>query len=161
MIEISFGKLLLLAIIALIVLGPERLPHAARTAGALLRRMRNGWDSVRSEVEREIQAEEIKRTLRETAESARAPHEQMRKQFAEATGQVRDTFADAQVTRPTSRDADATRPTADEPLAAVQGPPTAAVAAAQAVAADHATPVEHAQTSPGVEHRVEAPDVRG
>ncbi len=78
MIDISLGKLLLLAVVALIVLGPERLPHAARTAGALLRRIRNGWESVRTEVEREIQAEEIKRTLRETADNARAAHDQRR-----------------------------------------------------------------------------------
>jgi sec-independent protein translocase protein TatB len=72
MIEISFGKLLLLALIALIVLGPEKLPHAARTAGALLRRVRSGWDSVRAEVERELQVEEIKRQAREAADRAEA-----------------------------------------------------------------------------------------
>lgn len=65
MIEISFGKLLVLALIALIVLGPEKLPAAARTAGALLRRLRGGWDSVRAEVERELQVDEIRRTARE------------------------------------------------------------------------------------------------
>jgi sec-independent protein translocase protein TatB len=72
MIEISFGKLVLLALIALIVLGPEKLPGAARTAGALLRRVRTGWDSVRSEVERELQVEEIRRQAREAAERAQA-----------------------------------------------------------------------------------------
>lgn len=72
MIEISFGKLVLLALIALIVLGPEKLPGAARTAGALLRRMRSGWDDVRAEVERELQVEEIKRAAREAAAKAEA-----------------------------------------------------------------------------------------
>lgn len=72
MIEISFGKLVLLALIALIVLGPEKLPGAARTAGALLRRMRSGWEGVRAEVERELQIEEIKRTAREAAARAEA-----------------------------------------------------------------------------------------
>ncbi|WP_426690336.1 Sec-independent protein translocase protein TatB [Rhodanobacter ginsengiterrae] len=72
MIEISFGKLVLLALIALIVLGPEKLPGAARTAGALVRRMRSGWDNVRAEVERELQIEEIKRTAREAAARAEA-----------------------------------------------------------------------------------------
>ncbi|MHA6206129.1 Sec-independent protein translocase protein TatB [Dyella soli] len=72
MIEISFGKLVLLALVALIVLGPEKLPHAARTAGALLRRVRTGWDSVRAEVERELQVEEIRRQARETAARAEA-----------------------------------------------------------------------------------------
>ena len=67
MIDLSYSKLLLLAVIALIVLGPEKLPKAARMAGAMLRRVRTGWDSVRAEVEREIQMEEIKRTAREAA----------------------------------------------------------------------------------------------
>ncbi len=72
MIEISFGKLILLALVALIVLGPEKLPHAARTAGALLRRVRTGWDSVRAEVERELEVEEIRRQAREAADRAQA-----------------------------------------------------------------------------------------
>jgi sec-independent protein translocase protein TatB len=72
MIEISFGKLILLALIALIVLGPEKLPGAARMAGALLRRVRTGWDSVRAEVERELQVEEIRRQAREAADRATA-----------------------------------------------------------------------------------------
>jgi sec-independent protein translocase protein TatB len=95
MIELSFGKMLLLAVVALIVLGPERLPGVARTAGALLRRMRNGWDSVRSEVERELQAEEIKQTLRDAAASARATHDDMRS----TVSQVRDAFTERQVAR--------------------------------------------------------------
>lgn len=65
MIEISFGKLVLLALIALIVLGPEKLPTAARTAGALIRRLRTSWDSVRAEVERELEVDEIRRNARE------------------------------------------------------------------------------------------------
>ena len=77
MIEISFGKLLLLALIALLVLGPEKLPGAARTAGALVRRVRNSWDSVRAEVERELEIEEIKRTARAAAARAEAAQAQM------------------------------------------------------------------------------------
>jgi sec-independent protein translocase protein TatB len=70
MIELSFSKLLLLAVIALVVPGPEKLPKAARTAGAMLRRVRLGWESVRSEVERELEIEEIRRNAREAAERA-------------------------------------------------------------------------------------------
>ncbi|MGH8145122.1 MAG: Sec-independent protein translocase protein TatB [Rhodanobacteraceae bacterium] len=70
MIDLSFSKLLLLAVIALIVLGPEKLPKAARMAGAMLRRVRLGWDSVRAEVERELQMEEIKRAAGEVSAQA-------------------------------------------------------------------------------------------
>jgi len=72
MIELSFSKLLLLAIIALVVLGPEKLPKAARMAGAMLRRLRLSWESVRSEVERELELEEIRRSAKEAAERADA-----------------------------------------------------------------------------------------
>ena len=68
MIELSFTKLLVLALIALIVLGPEKLPVVARTAGALIRRVRGGWDTVRAEVERELEVEEIRRAAREVVE---------------------------------------------------------------------------------------------
>ncbi len=69
MFDLSFGELALVAVVALLVLGPERLPAAARTAGALLRRLRNSWQGVRSEIERELAAEDIKRNIKETARS--------------------------------------------------------------------------------------------
>jgi sec-independent protein translocase protein TatB len=69
MFDIGSGELALLAIVALLVLGPERLPRAARTAGALLRRARNSWQTVRAEIENELAAEELKRSLRKTANS--------------------------------------------------------------------------------------------
>lgn len=94
MIEISFGKLVLLALVALIVLGPEKLPGAARTAGALLRRVRNGWDSVRAEVERELEVEEIKRTAREAAARAEAAQNE----FKENLQQVRQPVEEAAAT---------------------------------------------------------------
>ena len=115
MIEISFGKLVLLALIALIVLGPEKLPGVARTAGALLRRMRSGWDEVRAEVERELQIEEIKRNAREVAARAEAAQTEL-----DATlQQVRDMQNGAP-----ARD----EAVADE-VAAVTGPATEATAA--------------------------------
>jgi sec-independent protein translocase protein TatB len=94
MIEISFGKLVLLALVALIVLGPEKLPGAARTAGALLRRVRSGWDSVRAEVERELEVEEIKRAAREAAAQAEAAQNE----FKDSVQQVRQPVDEAAAT---------------------------------------------------------------
>jgi sec-independent protein translocase protein TatB len=103
MIEISLGKLLLLALIALIVLGPEKLPQAARTAGALVRRLRSGWESVRAEVERELEIEELKRTAREAAARAEAMQAEMnktaretREQVATTATEMRESVADVQ-----------------------------------------------------------------
>ncbi|MEO7014175.1 MAG: Sec-independent protein translocase protein TatB [Dokdonella sp.] len=66
MFDLSFGELAMIAVVALLVLGPERLPGAARTAGALMRRLRNGWQGVRTEIERELAAEDIKRSIQDT-----------------------------------------------------------------------------------------------
>jgi sec-independent protein translocase protein TatB len=93
-IEISLGKLVLLALVALIVLGPEKLPHAARTAGALVRRLRSGWDSVRAEVERELEIEELKRTAREAAAKAEAMQADMNKAARETREQVASAAAE-------------------------------------------------------------------
>lgn len=70
MFDIGMGEIGLIAVIALIVLGPERLPGAARTAGALLHKARQSWQSVRAEIERELAAEELKRKLKETVTPA-------------------------------------------------------------------------------------------
>jgi sec-independent protein translocase protein TatB len=90
-IEISLGKLVLLALVALIVLGPEKLPQAARTAGALVRRLRSGWDSVRAEVERELEIEDLKRTAREAAAKAEAMQAEMNKAARDTREQVAST----------------------------------------------------------------------
>ncbi len=94
MIEISLGKLMLLALVALIVLGPEKLPHAARTAGALVRRLRSGWDSVRSEVERELEIEELKRTAREAAAKAEAMQQEVNSTMRQTREQVETAAAE-------------------------------------------------------------------
>lgn len=63
MFDIGFSELLLVALVALLVLGPERLPGAARTAGLWIGRLRRSFAALRSEVEREIGADEIRRQL--------------------------------------------------------------------------------------------------
>jgi sec-independent protein translocase protein TatB len=70
MFDVGMGEIGLIAVIALLVLGPERLPRAARTAGALLRKARQSWQSVQAEIERELAAEELKRSLQRTAAEA-------------------------------------------------------------------------------------------
>ena len=94
MIELSFSKLLLLAVIALVVLGPEKLPKAARMAGAMLRRLRLGWENVRSEVERELELEEIRRSAKEAAERADAMRKAADAEMHSAHASVNQTVAE-------------------------------------------------------------------
>ncbi|MBB5014148.1 Sec-independent protein translocase protein TatB [Rehaibacterium terrae] len=67
MFDIGFTELLVLALVALLVLGPERLPRAARMAGLWVRRAKASWYSVKAELERELADEELKRSLKDAA----------------------------------------------------------------------------------------------
>jgi sec-independent protein translocase protein TatB len=67
--DVGFVELMVIGVVALLVLGPDRLPGAARTVGAFVRRARNSWNSVRSEIEREIAAEEMKKSLADGVKS--------------------------------------------------------------------------------------------
>ena len=84
MFDIGMGEIGLIGIVALLVLGPERLPGAARTAGALLRKARQSWQNVQQEIERELAAEELKRSMRETVASV-DPTADIRAAVREAT----------------------------------------------------------------------------
>ncbi|WP_122664771.1 Sec-independent protein translocase protein TatB, partial [Pseudomonas viridiflava] len=63
MFGISFSELLLIGLMALLVLGPERLPGAARTAGLWIGRLKRSFNAIKQEVEREIGADEVRRQL--------------------------------------------------------------------------------------------------
>ena len=65
MFDFSFGELLVVALVALVVLGPERLPKAARFTGLWVRKARAHWYSVKAELENELASEELKRSLHE------------------------------------------------------------------------------------------------
>lgn len=63
MFGISFSELLLVGLVALLVLGPDRLPGAARTAGLWIGRLKRSFNAIKTEVERELGADEIRRQL--------------------------------------------------------------------------------------------------
>lgn len=90
MFDIGFSEIALIAVVALLVLGPERLPRVARTAGALLRRARNSWQEVRGEIERELAAEDIKRTIHDAQRDA-----DLRTDVREAAGEIEKSVRDA------------------------------------------------------------------
>ncbi|BAO43652.1 Sec-independent protein translocase protein TatB [Thiolapillus brandeum] len=69
MFDIGFFELLLIAVVALLVIGPERLPTVARTAGMWIGRGRRMLMSVKADIEKELKAEELKRVLEEQARS--------------------------------------------------------------------------------------------
>ena len=89
MFDIGFSEIFVIAIVALLVLGPERLPKAARFAGLWVRRARAQWHSVKSELENELAAEELKRSLRETQESLREAQQGFNEGLDEARNRIK------------------------------------------------------------------------
>ena len=98
MFDIGFSELLVIAVVALLVLGPERLPKAARFAGLWVRKARQQWYSVKSEFERDLAADELQRSLKETRESLRQAEEQLRGGVDSFRSQVEKGLTGAAVT---------------------------------------------------------------
>jgi len=69
MFDIGFWELLLIGVVALLVVGPERLPKLARTAGLWIGRGRRMLSSVKAEIDRELKAEELKQILEKQVRS--------------------------------------------------------------------------------------------
>jgi sec-independent protein translocase protein TatB len=69
MFDIGFWELSLIAVVALLVVGPERLPRLARTAGMWLGKARRFLSQVKGEIDREVRAEELKRIMSEQSKS--------------------------------------------------------------------------------------------
>jgi sec-independent protein translocase protein TatB len=79
MFDIGFSELVVIGVVALIVIGPERLPKVARAAGLLYGRMQRYVSTVKSDISREIQLDEIRRagqSFKESVESAASGVEQ-------------------------------------------------------------------------------------
>ncbi|MCZ2133958.1 MAG: Sec-independent protein translocase protein TatB [Burkholderiales bacterium] len=72
MFELSFGKMMIIALVALIVLGPEKLPRVARTIGHLLGRARSYANQVKADIDREMQMEELRKLQQQAQDAARS-----------------------------------------------------------------------------------------
>lgn len=65
MFDVGFTEILLLSLVGLMVLGPERLPRVARTLGGMARKARSSWLNLRRSIEAEMRAEELKEPLKQ------------------------------------------------------------------------------------------------
>ncbi len=75
MFDVSFSELLIIAVVALLVIGPEKLPKVARTVGAFTGRMQRYMTQIKEEVNREMRFEELQKLqqeIKQTVESTQA-----------------------------------------------------------------------------------------
>lgn len=95
MFDVGFTELLLVGIIALVVVGPERLPGLMRTLGLWVGRARAAFSSIRDEVEREVRAE----GLRDTERAIRDEMSRTERELNRTADDVRSVMTDASRSR--------------------------------------------------------------
>jgi sec-independent protein translocase protein TatB len=95
MFDIGFSELMIIAMVALVVIGPERLPRVARTAGHLLGRLQRYVSDVKSDINREIQLEELKKMQQQVEDSARDLQSSVTQEFTSLESQLNQSLAQA------------------------------------------------------------------
>ena len=89
MFDIGFSELLLFGVIALIVLGPEKLPQAARTAGQWYAKLRRTVSTLQSEIESELDLAETRKQMQDELAKIRQTETDMKREIAEMRGNMR------------------------------------------------------------------------
>ena len=94
MFDFGFSKLLLIGVVALIVIGPERLPRVARTLGHLYGRLQRYVTQVKSDIHREMEAAELGSVKTEFENAARAFQDEVESKTREVEREVRGAQSD-------------------------------------------------------------------
>jgi sec-independent protein translocase protein TatB len=122
MFDIGFSELVVVALVALIVIGPERLPRVARTAGALLGRAQRYINDVKADIQREVDMSELSGIRDSFKDAANSMKESVAEvgQELKATGEsLNQSISEAAEAK---AEPAATEPSADEEVPAVSAP---------------------------------------
>jgi len=95
MFDIGFSELLVIAVVALIVIGPERLPRVARTMGHLFGRMQRYVNQVKSDISREMELEELRKLQGTVQDAARSLEQGFQSEVRQAEGELKSVEAEA------------------------------------------------------------------
>ncbi|HUP94238.1 MAG TPA: Sec-independent protein translocase protein TatB [Burkholderiales bacterium] len=132
MFDIGFSELMVIAIVALIVIGPERLPKVARTLGHLFGRMQRYVNDVKADISREMELEELKRLQTTVQDAARAFETSVTREVNATESELQKIAQEANATVSLDAPPAAASPAVeDTPAPAVAGQLSAAESSAQ------------------------------
>jgi sec-independent protein translocase protein TatB len=100
MIDLGLTKLALIGVVALVVIGPEKLPKVARMAGSLFGRAQRYINEVKSEVSREIELDELRKMQKEVQDAASSVEQSFAQNVSEVEGGLHSAWNDARLTNP-------------------------------------------------------------
>lgn len=95
MIDLGLSKMALIAVVALVVIGPEKLPKVARMAGSLFGRAQRYMNEVKSEVSREMELDELRKMQKDMQDAASEVEHSISQNFQQVENGVRDAWQDA------------------------------------------------------------------
>jgi len=112
MFDISLFEIAVIGVVALIVIGPERLPGVARTLGHLFGRMQRYVNDVKADIQREMELDELKKLRESVEESARSIEQSVNQELNSAEQVLRDLEKSANPVAELGTSAAASGPTA-------------------------------------------------
>lgn len=125
MFDIAFTELMVAAVVALIVIGPERLPRVARQCGEWLGKLQRYVNDVKADIQREVELDELKKLRESFEESARSIEQSVKQEADQAQQILRDLETTENRVVGTAQGGDAS-PGAEDRLAATATPATPA-----------------------------------
>jgi sec-independent protein translocase protein TatB len=93
--DIGFSELLVIGLVALIVIGPERLPRVARTVGHLAGRLQRYVNDVKADINREMELDELRKMRDEMQQAASEMENSVRKELGETEQALNQAVAEA------------------------------------------------------------------
>jgi sec-independent protein translocase protein TatB len=100
MFDIGFSELMVIAVVALIVIGPERLPKVARTLGHLFGRMQRYVNDVKADISREIELEELRKLQTAMQDAARSLEQSVTQEINTAEAELQKIAQEANPSAP-------------------------------------------------------------
>lgn len=110
MFDVGFSEIFVIALVALIVIGPERLPKVARTLGHLFGRMQRYVNDVKADISREMELDELRKLQTTVEEAARSIEHTVNKEINTAESELNSITASAADAAPTSAGTDPAPP---------------------------------------------------
>jgi len=101
MIDFGLTKLIMIGAVALVVIGPEKLPKVARMAGSIFGRAQRYINDIKAEVSREMELEELHKVHDEFRQAAADVHQSVSSGLAEAKNEINGVWSDMQGARAT------------------------------------------------------------
>ncbi|HEX4856122.1 MAG TPA: Sec-independent protein translocase protein TatB [Limnobacter sp.] len=127
MFDIAFSEMLIIAVIALLVIGPEKLPKVARTVGHLLGKAQRYVNDVKSEINREMEIEELRKLQAEMQSAARKVEGEVQTTLRDTefdlnktVKSIEDDIAELESQKPASLPTTVNNPVTNSPAAASQ-----------------------------------------